>query len=74
MVRPLEIMLSDHFHVNGADDLKEFLWADYKKGVWDGDDLSNLVKRYTVGHNMRPLGLLEFRQVVIAFMEKHIRL
>jgi len=72
IVRPLEIWLSEHFHLDGAEDLKEFLWSDYKKGVWDGDDLSNLLKRYTADHGMRPLGLLEYRQVAIAFMEKHI--
>ena len=73
IVRPLEIWFAEEFHLKGADDLKDFLWADYKKGVWDGDDLSNLIKSHTVGHNMRPLGLLELRQVITAFMETHIR-
>ena len=73
IVRPLEIWFSELFRQPGTDDLKEFLWADHKKGVWDGDDLSNLLKMHTVHHNMRPLGLLEYRQVAVAFMEKILR-
>jgi len=52
--------------------MKEFLWADYRKGVWDGDDLSNLLKTSSV-RSMRPLGIREYRQVATAFMEQHLR-
>ena len=67
----MEIFFAELFHLNGAGDLAEFLWADYKKGVWDGDDLSVILKRLTVSHNMRSLGLQEYRQVATAFMEEH---
>jgi hypothetical protein len=73
IVRPVEIWFCEYFNLKGKDDLKEFLWADYKRGVWDGDDLSNLLKTFTVLHGMRPLGLQEYRQVAIAYMEKHLR-
>jgi len=71
IVRPVEIWFCELYNLKGKDDLKEFLWADYKKGVWDGNDLSNLLKTFTIQHGMRPLGLSEYRQVAIAFMEQH---
>ena len=43
IVRPLEVLLSEKFKCKGAADLNEFMWADYKKGVWDGEFLSNLL-------------------------------
>jgi hypothetical protein len=73
IVRPLEIWFCELFQLKGGNDLKEFMWADYKKGVWDGDDLSNLLKQFTAKNNMRPLGIQEYRQVITAFMEKHLR-
>ena len=72
IIRPVEIWFCELYNLKGKDDLKEFLWADYKKGVWDGDDLSDLLKTFTVQNGMRPLGLQEYRQVAIAFMEKHL--
>ena len=73
VVRPLEIYFCEQFNLKGKDDLKQFLWADYKKGIWDGDDLSNLLKTFTVEHGIHPLGIAEYRQVATAFMEQHLR-
>src|SRR6266516_1786294 len=39
IIRPVEIWFCELYNLKGKEDLKEFLWADYKKGVWDGDDL-----------------------------------
>ena len=73
LVRPMEIFLSQKFNCKGADDLKEFLWADYSKGHWDGEFLSDLLKLATSEHKMHPLGFRDYRQVAGAFMEKHLK-
>ena len=73
LVRPIEIYFSKKFHCEGADDLGEFIWADYKKGLWDGDFISDLLKKQTSKHGMRALGFREYRQVATAFMEKHLK-
>jgi hypothetical protein len=73
IVRPLEILFSGIFNCKGRDDLSEFLWADYKKGIWSGEDLSDLLKVHTSKNKMRPLGFREYRQIAVAFMEKHLR-
>jgi len=73
IVRPLEVFLSEKFKCKGAEDLNEFMWADHKKGVWDGDFLSDLLQSYTSEHGMRGLGFQEYRQIAIAFMEKHLK-
>jgi len=73
VVRPLEVFLSEKFKCKGAADLNEFMWADHKKGVWDGEFLSDLLQTYTSEHGMRGLGFQEYRQVATAFMEKHLK-
>ena len=73
LVRPVEIYFSEKFHCKGVNDLREFIWADYKKGLWDGDFLSDLLKIQTSRHGMRALGFREYRQVATAFMEKHLK-
>ena len=73
IVRPIEIMFSKIFNCKGADDLDEFLWADYKKGIWTGEHLSDLLKVHTSKNKMHGLGFREYRQVAIAFMEKHLK-
>src|SRR6202048_5328092 len=72
-IRPVEIFFSTKFHQSGEADLREFLWADYKKGIWDGDYLSGLFKQYTNQHEMHGLGFQEYRQVATAFMEVHLK-
>ena len=57
----------------GTEDLKEFLWADAKKGLWDGDYLSGILKYETTSAEMQPLGFKEYRQIATAFMEKHLK-
>src|SRR5215510_14298645 len=71
--RPLEIFLSQKFNCKGARDLNEFLWADYKKGRWDGEFISDLLKIATSEHKMQALGFRDYRQVALAFMEKHLK-
>jgi hypothetical protein len=73
VVRPMEIYLSEKFNCKGTKDLREFLWADYKKGLWDGEYLSDQLKLQTSKHGMRALGFREYRQVATAFMEKHLK-
>lgn len=73
IVRPLEIFWSKKFNCSGGQDLEEFLWADYKKGLWKGEFLSDLLKIETSSHKMRGLGFQEYRQVATAFMEKHMK-
>ena len=57
----------------GTDDLREFLWADYKKGMWDGDHLSGILKYETSLAGMPSIGFREYRQIATAFMEKHLK-
>ena len=73
IVRPVEIFFSTKFHQPGEADLREFLWADSRKGIWDGDYLSGLFKQYTSQHEMHGLGFQEYRQVATAFMEVHLK-
>ena len=73
LVRPIEIFFSSEFKCGGFDDLKKFMWADYIKGVWSGDKVSDLLKLYTGKYKMPSLGFREYRQVAIAFMEKHMK-
>ena len=73
IVRPVEIFFSDKFNCKGSEDLKEFLWADYKRGLWKGEFLSDLLKIQTSTHEMHCLGFREYRQVATAFMEKHLK-
>ena len=61
------------FNTKGREDIKEFLWSDYRKGIWDGEFLSDLLKQYTCKYGMHGLGFREYRQVAIAFMEKHLK-
>jgi len=69
----MEVFLSRKFNCKGAEDLNEFLWADYKKGLWNGEFLSDLLKIQTTNHGMHGLGFREYRQVATAFMEKHLK-
>jgi len=69
----MEIYLSEIFNTKGKQDLKEFLWADYRKGIWNGAFLSDLLKQYTSKYGMHGLGFREYRQVATAFMEKHLK-
>jgi len=73
MVRPIEIFFSGLFNCKGGKDLNEFLWADYKKGIWSGEYLSELLKTHTSNNKMRALGFRDYRQVAVAFMEKHLK-
>lgn len=73
IVRSLEVLLSEKFNCKGAADLNEFMWADHKKGVWDGEFLSSLLQIYTSEYGMRGLGFQEYRQIATAFMEKHLK-
>jgi hypothetical protein len=73
IVRPIEVLFSNYFKCTGRKDLNEFLWADYKKGIWSGEYLSDLLKLHTSKNEMRGLGFREYRQVAIAFMEKHVK-
>ena len=72
-MRPLEIFLSHKLNCKGTSDLNEFLWADYRKGRWNGEYLSGLLKITTSQHKMQPLGFRDYRQVAQAFMEKHLK-
>jgi len=73
IVRPLEIFLSQKFNCKGAHELNEFLWADYEKGRWNGEFISDLLKITCSQHKMQPLGFRDYRQVAQAFMEKHLK-
>ena len=73
IVRPLEVFLSEKFKCKGATDLNEFIWADYNKGLWTGEFISDLLKKTTSHHEMHGLGFREYRQVATAFMEKHLK-
>ena len=74
VVRPIEIFFCSQFKLPGLKDLKEFLWADYRKGIWDGEHLSDTLKLVTSASKDIPeLGYRDYRQVATAFMEKHIK-
>src|SRR5579862_5364326 len=73
IVRSVEIFFSTKFHQPGEADLREFLWADFRKGIWDEDYLSELFKQYTSQHKMHGLGFQKYRQVVTAFMKQHLK-
>jgi hypothetical protein len=73
MIRPIEIFFSGLFNCKGRNDLNEFLWADYKKGIWSGEYLSDLLKSHTSKSKMRALGFRDYRQIAVAFMEKHLK-
>jgi hypothetical protein len=73
VVRPLEVFFSEKFNCKGGVDLKEFTWADYRKGVWDCDFLSDRLRMYTSEHMMHGLGFQEYRQVATVFMQKHLK-
>ena len=55
----MEIYLSEKFNCKGTKDLREFLWADYKKGLWDGEYLSDQLKLQTSKHGMRALPTMQ---------------
>jgi hypothetical protein len=44
-VRPLGVFLSERFKCKGAEDLNEFMWADFNTGLWTGDYISDLLKQ-----------------------------
>ena len=69
----MEIYLSKKFQCKGSAALQEFLWADYRKGLWDSEYISGLLMKETVKSGMRSLGLQEYRQVAKAFMESHLK-
>ena len=73
MVRPLEVFFSEKYGCAGISDLNEFLWAEYRKGVWDGDFLSVQLQISMSSHGMHGLEFQEYRQVATAFMEKHLK-
>jgi len=73
IIRPLEIYFSSLFNCNGLNDLHEFLWADYKKGIWSGEYISDLLKMQTSKNDMPALGFRDYRQVATAFMKKHLK-
>ena len=73
LVRPFEVFLSKKFNCRGARDLDEFLWADYRKGRWKGDYISDLLKIATSQSKMHALGFRDYRQVALAFMEQHLK-
>jgi hypothetical protein len=53
--------------------LDEFIWADYGRGIWSGAYLSDLLKIYTSKNKMRAFGFQDYRQIAVAFMEKHLK-
>ena len=73
VVRPVEIFLSKKFHCKGSRDLEEFLWADHRKGRWDGEFISDFLKIVTSQSKMHALGFRDYRQVALAFMEQHLK-
>ena len=74
IVRPVEIFFCNLFQLPGLNDLKEFLWADYRKGLWNGEYLSDTLKLFTsTSKDLPGLGYRDYRQVSTAFMEKHIK-
>jgi hypothetical protein len=74
IVRPIEIFFCEQFKLYGLEDLKEFLWADYRKGIWNGEYLSDTLKVTTSSSKDIPaFGYRDYRQVATAFMEKHIK-
>jgi hypothetical protein len=74
VVRPVEIFFCELFNLSGLADLKEFLWADYSKGIWDGEYLSDTLKLHTsTSKDIPALGYRDYRQVATAFMEQHIK-
>ena len=74
IVRPVEIFFCNLFQLPGLKDLKEFLWADYRKGLWNGEYLSDTLKLFTsTSKDLPGLGYRDYRQVSTAFMEKHIK-
>jgi hypothetical protein len=73
VVRPIEIYFSEKFECKGTQDLRELLWADYKKGIWNGEYISDALKVHTSESGMQGLGFREYRQVATAFMEKHLK-
>ena len=73
IIRPVEIYFSKKMNCKGTDDLREFLWADSKKGLWEGDYLSDILKVETSLANMPSIGFREYRQIATAFMEKHLK-
>ena len=73
IVRPVEVFFARQFQCNGAEDLAEFMWADYKKGLWKGEYLSDLLKIETSRYELPGFGVQEYRQIATAFMEKHVK-
>jgi len=74
IVRPIEIFFCEQFKLPGLSDLKGFLWADYRKGIWNGEYFSDTLKLYTSASKDVPaLGYRDYRQVATAYMEKHIK-
>jgi hypothetical protein len=73
IVRPFGVFLSERFKCKGADDLNEFMWADFNKGLWTGDFVSDLLKHMMSHHGMYGLRSREYRQVATAFMERHLK-
>jgi hypothetical protein len=73
IVRPLEVFFCEKFQCKGLSDVNEFIWADYRKGIWTGDFISDRLQLATSTHKMHGLGLQEYRQVATAFMEVHIK-
>lgn len=69
----MEIFFCEKFELRGGSDLSEFLWADYKKGQWSGEYLSDILKLKTSESGMHGLGFRDYRQVAIAFMEEHLK-
>jgi hypothetical protein len=53
VVRPLDVVFSEKFSCKGDVHLNEFLWADYRKGVWDCDFLSDRWRVNTSEHGMQ---------------------
>src|SRR3979490_1696896 len=73
IIRPIEIFFAAKFNLKGQNDLKEFLWTDARSGLWNGDHLSDLLKKYTSEGGIPGLGFQEYRQVATAFMEFHLK-
>ena len=73
IVRPVEIMFCQELGFKGGADLKEFMWADYNKGRWNSNYISDVFTAITTRHGLSNLGFSEYRHVAIAFMEKHLK-
>ena len=73
LMRSVEIYLSEKFHCKGVNDLREFIWADYKKRLWDDNFLSDLLKIQINKYEIYILEFRKYRQMIMIFMKKYLK-